>query len=99
MKKYGLFLFLLVFSRISPEDFKNDMSNWEKEDEHLKQIIAIDKKLPKMNRIMNSALYNFNENASDRRNMEMSKSQEFWSHNKQFENDIDSLLKRLKYID
>ena len=59
----------------------------------------MDKKLTKMNRIVNSALYNFNESANDRKNIDIARSQEFWSQNKQYENDIDNLLKRLKYID
>jgi hypothetical protein len=42
-----------------------------------------------MNKVLTSMVRDYNGSAQDRKNYEMGKSQEFWSSNKQLENEID----------
>ncbi|CAK58176.1 unnamed protein product (macronuclear) [Paramecium tetraurelia] len=78
--------------RYQQEDYIQDLQRIE---DPLIQSLMQQKSLPKMQKLLGSVM----RDQQDRKVMELSKSQEFWQHNKNVETEIDNLLKKLKYFD
>ncbi|CAD8096117.1 unnamed protein product [Paramecium primaurelia] len=78
--------------RYQYEDYVQDLQRIE---DPLIQSLMQQKSLPKMQKLLGNVM----RDQQDRKVMELSKSQEFWQHNKNVETEIDNLLKKLKYFD
>ncbi|CAD8195885.1 unnamed protein product [Paramecium octaurelia] len=78
--------------RYQQEDYIQDLQRIE---DPLIQSLMQQKSLPKMQKLLGNVM----RDQQDRKVMELSKSQEFWQHNKNVETEIDNLLKKLKYFD
>ncbi|CAD8107888.1 unnamed protein product [Paramecium primaurelia] len=78
--------------RYQYEDYVQDLQRIE---DPMIQSLMQQKSLPKMQKLLGNVM----RDQQDRKVMELSKSQEFWQHNKNVETEIDNLLKKLKYFD
>ncbi|KAM3134224.1 hypothetical protein pb186bvf_013644 [Paramecium bursaria] len=79
--------------RYNQDDYVQDLN---RTDDPIVQSLIQQKSLGKMQKMMQTVM---KDTIQDRKNFELTRSQEFWNGNKVIESEIDTLLKRLKYYD
>ncbi|KAL4446655.1 hypothetical protein ABPG74_005593 [Tetrahymena malaccensis] len=73
--------------------------NSETDNQYLQNLLNNTNTAPKMQRIIQNIANDINPEAQDRKKLELSRSSDFWNTNKSFENEIDSLLTKLRFFD
>lgn len=85
--------------RSSPEELQRDITRTSVEDSIIQNIANSADSFAKMKKIVQQVTRDISSNTQERQKQEINRSAEFWNTNKNFEDEVDALLLRLKYFD
>lgn len=85
--------------RKSAEELQRDITRSAVDDNLIQNIANSADSFAKMKKIVQSVTKDISSNTQEKQRQEMTRSADFWNTNKNFEDEVDALLQRLKFFD